>query len=68
MKFLHCSVIALSIDLSLRMTFHFTGQAVRVVLGIAISIAVVPMKLGDNRSDMAKDLDEERTVHPFWCC
>ena len=47
-------VIALSIDLSLRMSVHFTGHTSRVVLGIAISMAVVDMELCDNRSETSE--------------
>ena len=52
--FLHCSIIALSFDLSLRMTLHFTDHKVRVVLGIPIYMAVVHKELCDNRSETPK--------------
>ena len=52
--FLHCTVIALSLDLSLCMTVHFTGHNARVALGIPISMAVVYMKLCDNRSETSE--------------
>ena len=48
-SFPYCSVIAVSIDLLLRMTVHFTGHTATVVLRIAISMDVVEGWIRDVR-------------------